>query len=65
MNTKEMIEWIDKASYRDLLSKWRFEEGGSPWFCGEIGDYYKKVMFEKRNMLSNADQVNASKSIGW
>ena len=65
MTTKEMTEWIDKASYQELLNKWRFEECGSPWFCGEIGEYYLKVTFEKRKMLSHADQVNASKSVGW
>jgi len=65
MTTKEITEWIDEATYQELLYKWRFEESGSPWFCGEIGDYYKKVMWKKRDMLSHADQVNASKSVGW
>ena len=54
--------WIDKASYKELLSRWRFAPVGDPMFQGETGDYYSKVMKEKRQ---NADHVQASKNIGW
>lgn len=65
MNKDEMKNWIDNASYEQLLSRWRFAPTGSPWFQGEIGDYYKKVMQEKRKEVGNEAHVKASKSIGW
>jgi hypothetical protein len=65
MNVQEMKDWIDKSSYQELLSKWRFDPVGSPWFSGEIGDYYRKIMFKKRNEVGNDASVQASKNIGW
>jgi hypothetical protein len=62
---QEMKDWIDNASYRDLLSRWRHHDVGSPWFQGEIGHYYSKVMSRKRSEISTDEQVAASKSIGW
>lgn len=61
MNAR-MKQWIDAATYEDLLSKWRFASLGDPMFQGEIGDYYSKVMAEKRK---TADHVQASKNVGW
>lgn len=65
MNESEMRAWIDNASYEQLLYKWRMALSGDPFFMGDIGDYYSKVMSEKKNALSHADQVATSKSIGW
>ena len=66
MTTEElgMKEWIDQATYKSLLCKWRFEPSGSPWFEGEIGQYYAKVLKEKRELDPN-NAINASKEIGW
>ena len=55
-------QWIDDASYEDLLRRWRFSEAGDPIFVGELGEYYKKIMFEKRDKTNH---VAASKKIGW
>ena len=65
MTKDEMKAWIDAAGYEQLLSRWRFAPVGSPWFQGEIGDYYQKVMGEKRHAVGHAAHVSASKSIGW
>ena len=65
MNAEQMKTWIDNASYESLLSKWRFEPVGSPWFQGEIGDYYTAAMKKKREETSQDEQVAASKRIGW
>ncbi len=62
MISQEMKTWIDKADYQSLLEKWRFAPAGSPWFQGEIGQYYSKIMAEKR---TQCDHVSASKAIGW
>ncbi len=55
-------QWIDSASYELLLRKWRFATIGDPMFQGETGEYYAKVMQEKRK---SEDHVQASKNIGW
>lgn len=64
----KLIEWIDNASYEQLLNKWRFApiDGSSPFFNNRgIGEYYQDKMMEKKRALSHADQVAASKRIGW
>ena len=60
---EQMLEWIDNASLEELLYKWRFAEVGSPYFIGEVGEYYSKVMFAKRQQ-DEAAWVAASKSLG-
>ena len=62
--TPEQKAWIDNASYEQLLHKWRFAPLGDSWFQGECGEYYSKVMSEKRNANSD-EHIQASKSIGW
>jgi len=65
MNKEQRKKWIDNATYEELLSRWRFSPAGSAWFQGEIGDYYQKVMKEKRKEVGDAGHVQASKKIGW
>jgi len=60
-----MKNWIDNASYEELLRKWRFAPVGSPWFTGDIGNYYSEVMSKGKLLISNADAVKASKKLGW
>ncbi len=61
---QEIKDWIDKASYEDLLRKWRFAPVGSPFFVGEEGNYYSKIMADKKAVDHN-EAVRASKTIGW
>jgi len=63
MDTSQMMKWIDDASYENLLRKWRFTPSGSPYFEGEVGEYYIKIMTEKKEAHPNSVQV--SKDIGW
>lgn len=65
MTPEQMKKWIDDAGYEELLRRWRFAPVGDPIFQGEIGDYYKKVMDEKRAKLSDGMRVFASKAVGW
>jgi hypothetical protein len=65
MTHDEMKKWIDNATYSQLLSKWRFASSGNPFFQGEIGDYYSKVMREKKEQVGNDEHVKTSKTIGW
>lgn len=62
---KGMKKWVDNASYATLLRRWRFAPIGDPFFMGEMGDYFAKVMSAKQAALSHQEQVSASKSVGW
>ena len=61
--TKEQKEWIDNASYEQLLRKWRFAAVGDPMFSGDTFEHYDLVMREKRS-ADPAGHVRASKAIG-
>lgn len=64
--TYECKAHIDALSYEELLSRWRFEASGSPWFQGESGTYWGERMNELRNAPGGNDiHVRASKKIGW
>ena len=63
--TDDMKRWIDRASYEQLLSRWRTAPIGSPWFIGEMGDYYTEAMEKAKQEIPHDEQVAASKRIGW
>lgn len=65
MTTEEMKRQIDNMSYTELLSSWRHAPVGSPYFQGEVGEHYTKVMARKKEEIGNAGHVAASKEIGW
>jgi len=60
--TPEQKEWIDNASYEQLLHKWRFAPAGDPFFSVDTGIYYEEVMQRKKQEV---DHVAASKRVGW
>lgn len=62
--TPEQKKWIDESSYTALLQKWRHAPLGDPLFQGETGEYYSKVMFEKKKEEPDGG-VGASKTVGW
>jgi hypothetical protein len=62
--TEETKKNIDSMSYESMLSLWRSAPSGHPYFQGEIGQYYKEVMFKKRD-ANPSGAVAASKSVGW
>ncbi len=61
-STKEIIDSMD---YEHMLRVWRFAPIGADLLCGEVGDYFKRVLLEKKNMLLHDDQVRTSKIVGW
>ena len=64
MTTEEMIKWIDNASVYSLLYKWRFSKSGDPFFQGEVGEHYEKVIGKAQS--DHPDEwVSASKEMGW
>jgi hypothetical protein len=56
---------IDDMSYYSMLELWRNAPIGHPYFKDETGDYYGKVMKEKKDRISHEEAVKASKDIGW
>jgi len=58
-------DWINNATYEELLEKRRFEPVGSPYFCGLTGEYYILKMKEKRAEIGDVEACLASKRIGW
>lgn len=65
MTKEEMKEWIDKASYKELLAKIRFELVGSKWFAGEMGTYFMERYMYVREQTPHIEQVAASIEVGW
>ena len=63
--TQEQQDWIDGASYEDLLRKWRFEPIGSPWFTDKCATYFESAMRRARASAGVDGHVAASKSVGW
>ena len=62
---ENMKNIIDSMTYQQLLSHWRFAAAGSPFFVGDVGQYYKEVMSRKKKEIGDAGHIAASKSIGW
>lgn len=63
--TSEQKQWIDAASYEQLLRRWRMAPAGDLMFQGDTGDYYAQVIAKKRAEAGVAAHVAASKAIGW
>lgn len=65
MTDELMIEWIDNATYDQLLSRWRFSPIGSPFFSGKVGVHFTEVMRKRETEVGDAEHTAASKRIGW
>lgn len=61
----EHKKWIDEASYMEMLRKNRFAKSGDPFFSGKTGEYFFKVMYEKKDRLKPGEAVTISKMVGW
>jgi len=64
--TKELKASIDDMDYETMLYKWRFYPSETDSiFEGESGDYFKDVMFKKKDNLPEGEAIKISKSVGW
>jgi len=63
--SEEDKEWIDNATYKELLYRWRNAPAGDSIFdrSSESSSYYALAMNEKR--ISDANHTATSKAIGW
>ena len=61
--TKKLKKEIDGMSYELMLRKWWFTPNDALIFQGESGDYFWRIMSEKKEKV---DYVRISKDIvGW
>ena len=51
---------IDDMPYEEMVKKWRLAPAGDLLFQGEIGEYFSKVMVEKRSRLNPGEDVSIS-----
>jgi len=56
---------IDSMTYESMLRLWRHAPPAHPYFIGGVGDYFSKVMGDKKEKLGQEGAVKASKNIGW
>lgn len=61
--TPKQKEWVDKASYLQLLDRWRNAPIGDSIFIDDTENYYQEAMKKKR--ISDEEHTKASKQIGW
>ena len=61
--TSEEKTMIDSMDYEALLRLWRYASAGHPLFKGDTGDYYSKILAEKKVQAGNSAST-ISKSIG-
>lgn len=54
-----MKEWIDSASYEELLSKWKKADIGDPYTQGEVGEYFEQALILRKAEESTVSQRNA------
>lgn len=65
MTIQDLKNKIDGMSYEQLLGHYRFAPSGDPMFVGEVGEYYMKVMAERKKIVGDAEHTATSKLIGW
>lgn len=63
--TPEQKEWIDNASYEELLRKWRYSTFSDPLFRSETGTYFSEALAEYRKTMTTQEKVAISKRIGF
>lgn len=61
--TEDQREWIDTATYEQLLRRWRFAAAGDLMFQGEVGEHFAKTMAQRK--AEHPDPARVSKEVGW
>jgi hypothetical protein len=65
VNVFQMKQWIDNATYKQLLEKWRYASIGDSFFQGVISKYYVRVMLARRKLVGDKVHMQLSREIGW
>jgi hypothetical protein len=58
-------DWIDTASYEELLTKLRQEPIGSKWLNGDVGNHLAFTLSVKRRQLTETERVAICKRVKW
>lgn len=65
MNTRQKT-FLKHASYKELLTLWRFEPNGSEWFSSkDLHEAFMLAFDRERNKLTIPEMVAISQSIGF
>lgn len=65
MENKDTKEWIDAASYKELLKKWRFTPANDPYFENDIAKYLCEVMKQKGESLDPLEREKIGESVSF
>lgn len=65
MVSEQTKKEIDAMNYEQMLSNWRFCPAGSHLFQGDTGQYFSKVMQDKKSKLAAGQAAQISKDVGW
>jgi hypothetical protein len=63
--TADEKQWIDNASYQELLRRWRFAPSSDPIIQDKTGAYFQTVLHRRRAELGVDEHVRISKLVGW
>ena len=66
MDVKD-VQWIDNASYEELLRKARHGPIGHRYFVGGTDEqkYFDAAYIKAHNAATPYERVRASKNVGW
>ena len=62
--TKEQKSWIDNAPYGRMLYRLRKNKQGDQLLTGEVGEYFRKRMNEKKDALGPDAAAEISRGVG-
>lgn len=51
--TADQRQWIDDATYEQLLMHWRFSSVSDELLTGDVGAYLREAMAAKRELLDD------------
>jgi hypothetical protein len=63
--TKEDKDWLENASYSDLLRRWRFAPTSDPLVQDDAGIYFQQVLDRRRKEIGVDEHIRISKMIGF
>lgn len=63
MINPKLKQKIDEMDYESMFKLWRFSPAGEELFQGETGNYFIKVMMEKKGKLPEGEHCRISKKL--
>lgn len=64
--TREEKEWIDAATYREMLQKSRYDAVENAFFKrADTSQYFQAMLWQKRQVLSQEEAMAINQEVGW